>query len=524
MRTLKYFLLSLLFLSSCDKFDWHNPYDPECPKELFTPSSPGATMEGNSVKLTWSQSNDDISGFALYRSTEGEPIANLTQTQKSTTQYLDASITPGKKYTYYVLAVAGTNKSDTIKAEITPVFPITITTGAITELGATSAKVSGNITSAGGGTVTSRGICWSTTQNPTVNNSKTTEGTGTGQYTSTLSGLLAGTTYYARAYGENSRGIVYGSQVSFNTIGLPLLTTTAVSNITATSATSGGTIISDGGSPITAKGVVWSTSPNPTIDLTSKTNDGAGLGMFTSTIANLVNNTKYYIRAFMINSFGVYYGEEFSFTTLGGLQSNPGGGVTDIEGNLYKTVRIGNQEWMAENLKVTKLNDGTSLQYGNLDLFWNGVYTIKEPVYTWYSNDINNKEIYGGLYNWYTVNTNKICPIGWHVPSDAEWSSLETYLGGRQVAGGKLKQTGISNWQIPNWGATNETGFTSLPAGNRYESTFSGIGVYGTYWTSATNSENPPSAIYRQTHFQGEYLERNVHFKVYGVSIRCLKD
>ncbi len=303
-------------MSSCDKFDWNNPYDPECPKELFTPSSPGATMEGNSVKLTWSQQNDDISGFALFRSAEGETITNLTQTQKSTTQFIDANITPGKKYTYYVVAVAGTNKSDTVKAEIIPVIPVTIITGSVTELAATSAKVSGNITNAGGGTVTRRGICWSTTPNPTVNNSKTTEGTGAGEFTSTLTNLLAGTTYYAKAYGENSRGISYGTEISFTTLGPPKLTTTSVSNITATTATSGGTIISDGGSPITAKGVVWSTSPSPTIDLPTKTNDGTGIGSFTSAMSNLTNNTKYFFRAYATNIVGTSYGEEFSFTTV----------------------------------------------------------------------------------------------------------------------------------------------------------------------------------------------------------------
>jgi len=315
MKALHYLILYILFLSSCDKFDWHNPYDPECPKELFTPSSPGAAMEGNSVKLTWTQQNDDISGFALFRSAEGESISNLTQTQKSTTQYIDASITPGKKYTYYIVAVAGTNKSDTVKADIIPVIPVTIITGSITELAATSAKVSGNITNAGGGTVTSRGICWSTTPNPTVNNSKTTEGTGAGEFTSTLTNLLAGTTYYARAYGENSRGISYGSEITFTTLGPPKLTTTAVSNITATTATSGGTIISDGGSPITAKGVVWSASPNPTIDLATKTNDGNGLNNFTSSLINLTGNTKYYIRSYATNIIGTSYGDEVIFTT-----------------------------------------------------------------------------------------------------------------------------------------------------------------------------------------------------------------
>jgi len=309
------YLLVIFIFFSCDKFEWHNPYDPECPKELFTPSSPGAAMEGNSVKLTWSQQNDDISGFALFRSAEGESITNLTQTQKSTNQYIDASITPGKKYTYYVVTVAGTNKSDTVKAEIIPVIPIAISTGAVTELAATTVKVSGNITNAGGGTVTSRGICYSTAPNPTVNSGKTTEGTGVGEFTSTLTNLLAGTTYYAKAYGENSRGISYGSEISFTTLGPPKLTTTAVSNITATTATSGGTIISDGGSPITAKGVVWSTSPSPTIDLSTKTNDGTGVGAFTSSLSNLTNNTKYYFRSYATNIVGTSYGEEFSFIT-----------------------------------------------------------------------------------------------------------------------------------------------------------------------------------------------------------------
>lgn len=182
-------------------------------------------------------------------------------------------------------------------------------------MGATSAKVSGNITNAGGGTVTSRGICWSTTPNPTVSATKSTEGTGPGVYTSTLSGLVAGTTYYAKAYGENSRGIVYGSEVSFTTLGPPKLTTTAITSITETSASSRGTITSDGGSPITAKGVVWSTSPNPTISLSTKTNDGTGVGSFSSTLTNHTNNTKYYVRSYATNDVGTAYGEELSFTS-----------------------------------------------------------------------------------------------------------------------------------------------------------------------------------------------------------------
>ena len=256
----------VLFLSSCDKFEWYNPYDPECPKELFTPSSPGATMEGNSVKLIWSQENDNISGFNIYRSAEGESITNLTQTQKSITQYLDASITPGKKYTYYVLAVAGANKSDTIKAEITPVFPVTVSSSVISNIGSDSAFVDSEILNGGGGQVDDRGMCWSTTPNPTVINNRVSSGTGIGKFTSKLRVLQPGQTYYVRAYGQNSRGVSYGTETSFTTIGSPSLTTNSVTSITSTSAVSGGNITSDGGLSITARGVCWSKSPDPTIN------------------------------------------------------------------------------------------------------------------------------------------------------------------------------------------------------------------------------------------------------------------
>ncbi|MFN5480065.1 MAG: LamG-like jellyroll fold domain-containing protein [Chitinophagaceae bacterium] len=272
-------------------------------------------MEGNSVKLTWTQENDNISGFALFRRAEGESITALAQTQKSTTQYLDGAITAGKKYTYYVLAVAGDNKSDTVTIEITPIFNITLSTGIVSEITSTSAKITGNITSAGGGIISSRGICWSTSQNPTINNSKSSEGTGLGQFISSLTGLTPGTTYYARAYGENSRGVVYGSQISFTTLSLPILTTATISAVTSTSAVSGGNISSDGGSTITTRGVCWSTSPNPTV-LNTKTLDGAGTGSYTSLISNLIPSTTYYVRAYSTNSVGTSYGVQQTFTTL----------------------------------------------------------------------------------------------------------------------------------------------------------------------------------------------------------------
>jgi hypothetical protein len=315
------FILQILF-TSCDKFEWHNPYDPECPKQLFTPTALNADMEGNSVKVAWTQSNENISGFALYRSSENESLVKKAETPKNLTQYFDASITPGKKYTYYLIALAGSNKSDTLKIDITPVFAISVTTGLITNLTATSVNVSGRIIDDGGGIIISRGVCWSTTQSPTVNNNKSSEGTGVGEFTSLLTGLQSGTTYYARAYGINSRGVFYGSEITFTPPGLPKVSTAVVSSITINSAKSGGTVINDGGATILSKGVVWGTSTSPTIDLSTKTIDGTGIESFISTLNNLSSNTRYFLRAYATNQIGTAYGSEFTFTTLDNIAIN----------------------------------------------------------------------------------------------------------------------------------------------------------------------------------------------------------
>src|SRR5664279_5386678 len=135
---------------------------------------------------------------------------------------------------------------------------------------------------------------------------------------------------------------------------------------------------------------------------------------------------------------------------LAGLQAQT---LQDIDGNVYKNVTIVKQILMAENLKTTKFNDGTSIPLVRENSAWKD---MNSPSFCWYNNDATtNKNNYGALYNWYTVNTNKLCPSGWHVPSDAEWTTLRTYLGGDSVAGGKLKETGTTHWKSPNTGATN---------------------------------------------------------------------
>ena len=155
------------------------------------------------------------------------------------------------------------------------------------------------------------------------------------------------------------------------------------------------------------------------------------------------------------------------------------GPVIDIDGNIYQTVKIGDQIWMAGNLKVTHFPDGSVIPLVEDNAYWNSLET-NELAYCWYNNEINNRDLYGGLYTWAAAMNGQsssianpsqvqgICPDGWHLPSDAEWTQLFNFLGGTSVAGGKLKEAGTINWSSPNTGATNESGFTALPSGLRY--------------------------------------------------------
>lgn len=195
-----------------------------------------------------------------------------------------------------------------------PVVASTTLPGAIT---ATSAISGGSITSDGGLPISARGVCWSTSINPTIANASTVNGTGIGTFSSTLSALSLSTTYYVRAYATNALGTAYGNEVSFTTlatVALPTISTALVTSISSLTATSGGNIISDGGAPITSRGICWSTSANPTIQ-NSKTADGTGTGSFTSNITGLTENTFYYLRAYAVNSAGIVYGNEITFTT-----------------------------------------------------------------------------------------------------------------------------------------------------------------------------------------------------------------
>jgi uncharacterized protein (TIGR02145 family) len=393
-----------------------------------------------------------------------------------------------------------------------PTLPVVATTN-VTGITQTTATTGGNVTSDGNADVTYRGVCWGASQNPTTSSSKTSDGTGTGTFTSSLTGLTPGTTYYVKAYATNIEGTAYGSQVSFssNPVILATLTTTAATSITQTTSVSGGNITSDGGGAITARGVCWGTATAPLATGLHTTETGT-TGTFTSNLTGLTVNTKYYIRAYAINSAGTAYGDEKIFTTEQ---------LKDADGNVYTYVTIGTQVWMVENLKTTKYNDGTAIPNITDKTDWDALIT---PGYCWYNNNASTyKATYGAMYNWYAVNTGKLCPVGWHVPTHVEWQILETYLGGSSVAGSKLKESGITHWKSPNTGATNETGFTALPGGRRSrEYGFDAIEDFGNWWSSSASSD--VDAFARMMRYDNSSFPMWFSFKWNGLSVRCLKD
>ena len=204
----------------------------------------------------------------------------------------------------------------------------------------------------------------------------------------------------------------------------------------------------------------------------------------------------------------------------------PGPNITDAENNTYKTVYIGTQQWMAENLKTSKYSDGsTILNITDDNTQWQNNTT---GAWTYYNNDASNNAKYGKLYNWYAVskisNGNKnVCPTGWHVPTDSEWTVLTDYLGGESIAGGKLKEVGTTSWNSPNTGATNTSLFSALPGGGRGSiGNFNVIGDGGLWWSST--EYNTGVAWYRYLYGFNVDATRNYVIKIIGLSVRCLRD
>lgn len=199
--------------------------------------------------------------------------------------------------------------------------------------------------------------------------------------------------------------------------------------------------------------------------------------------------------------------------------------VSDIDGNIYNTVTLGEQVWMRSNLITSKLNDGTPIPYVKNSNSW---INLSTPGYCWYNNNSSNEQIQGKLYNAYAVNTNKLCPTGWYVPSKEDFKELFEHLGGDSIAGGKLKTADTTYWKTPNEGATNESGFSLSSTGLRYNSDLNGEYKFkkesSILWTSTVNTKDDRFIDCIMARYESKKIYYSTRRKDFGINVRCLKD
>jgi uncharacterized protein (TIGR02145 family) len=401
----------------------------------------------------------------------------------------------------------------------------------VDNIGYFDSKITTTITDLGGNIISQHGHCWSLTENPTIANFKTAKGkiSQATSFFSDLTSLTPNTKYDIRPYLTYTQGTVYGSQLSFTTLqtGKPVIITKEITDITLYAAISGGNVTSDGGLMVTQRGICWSTEQD--FDLAtslSRTSNGTGNGIYVSNLSDLHEGTTYYVKAYAINSAGTGYGEDRSFKTF---DLSPCDSIASFiyGGKTYKTVEIGYQCWMAENLNIgTQINTSQDMQDNA---------TIEKYCYDDTEADC---DIYGGLYQWdemmqYTTSesTQGICPDKWHVPSDDEWKQLEMALGMSQSEaddtgyrgtdeGKKMKST---NGWISNGNGTNSSGFNALPGGYRDSSGSFDYLDYGGYWWSSSEGSSS-TAWDRRLYYSLDFVYRDYYDKEHGFSVRCLKD
>jgi uncharacterized protein (TIGR02145 family) len=217
--------------------------------------------------------------------------------------------------------------------------------------------------------------------------------------------------------------------------------------------------------------------------------------------------------------------------TIANSRENVSNIVSDYDGNVYKTVAVGKQIWMVENLRTTHFRDGKPLLHAYKDNLWYEACSENNEsgrgAYCSYDDEEGNRKIYGLLYNSYAItDSSGLCPEGWHVPTREEWKELESFLGGEKIAGGKLKEAGTDHWAAPNTGATNESGFTALPGGFRFRrGQFASCRYTGYYWSSGWKSlSGTDAAWFRLVSYSAVSINKNDYTEGSGFSVRCLKD
>ncbi len=440
--------------------------------------------------------------------------------------------------TYYVRAYCTNSFGTTYGNEISFVLQPTLITTAISSITGATATGGGNVLADLGAPITARGIVWSTTSNPTIAlSTKTTDGNGLGVFSSSLTNLIFGATYYVRAYATNSAGTTYGNEVTFVAIPTIVLSTSAVTAVLQTTATSGGTITFDGGAAITASGIVWNTAPNPTTALTTKTADGiTSLGNFSSNLTGLIASTTYYVRAYATNTYGVFYGNEIMFTTADippyksmalcdPTHQTPIVPVTSITGKVWMDRNLGASraalsatdfeaygclfQWGRGNdghasaawtsgTAGTAVNASTNVT-SNVDTPASNLFiTNGSGNYDWRSPKNNNL--------WQGANgTNNPCPAGYKVPSEAELNA--------EFSAYNINSTS-SAFAAPQKFVLS--GFRDSVNAQFYDQ-----GSYGYYWTStASGNYSSFKSVSSSSNGTGSFS----YYRAAGFPVRCMKE
>jgi len=528
----KYYFFIIFILFSCTQ-------DPVIPLPNSPTSLSAVLFSATQVDLSWTDNSTNETGFKIDRKIGSGQWLNIGTVGANLVSYSDLGLTINTTYTYRVYAYnsAGNSSSYSNEVSITTVSVPLITTTSISNVTINSASSGGAISNDGGSAITSRGVVWSTATNPTTAlPTKTSDGTGTGSFVSAISGLTAGTLYYVRAYATNAIGTGYGSLETFTTQppSLPTVTTTPITSITLTGASSGGNITSDGGGSVTGRGVVWSTSPNPTIALPTKTSDGTGTGSFVSTISGLTAGTLFYVRAYATNSAGTAYGPQIPFTTT---SSSFTCGVSTVTFNYrgapvtYGTVvGAGGRCWLDRNLGASRVAQSSTdnQSYGDLFQWGRGddghqlrnsgtTPTLSSGDQPGHGNFISTGAPGGGsvpphdwrspqnINLWQGVNgINNVCPSGWRLPTAAELEAERLSWSTNSAMGAFA-----SPLKLPMAGLRASNGVVSA----------NHVGTAGRYWSS---TDSGPDSF--RLNFDNTQATVNTIFRAIGFSVRCIKN
>jgi len=440
------------------------------------------------------------------RTTKGIFSVNVTELTTNTTYYFRSYVTIEGVDTY-------ADKICNFKTK--DYAPPTVITGAATSVTATSATLEGTVNANDLSTTVTfeYGLTTSYGSEVTAAESPVT-GTSTTNVSADLTGLTSGTTYHFRVKAVNSEETSYGDDMTFTTGQAPTAVTGSATSVTTTSATLAGTVNANGYSTTVTFEYGLTTSYGSEVTAAESPVTGTIITNVSANLTGLNSGTTYHYRVKAVSFGGTTYGNDMTFAATEQ--------VADGDGNIYNTVQISTQLWIQENLKTTHYNNGDIIANITDNTAWS---ELGSGAYCWYDNDEGTyKDPYGALYTWWTtVDVRNICPAGWHVPTDAEWTTITDYLGGESVAGGKLKETGTTHWTSPNTGATNETGFTALPGGSRSnDGTFNNIGNYGYYWSS-TESSSGSAWSWNMSFENADAYRNNNNRQEYGYSVRCVK-